>query len=57
LPMFALKFKTYQLKENLLKYIFLILSLLLLVGFHYTAIPLILILYIALSVIEAIRAK
>ncbi|NDK18685.1 MAG: phosphatidylserine synthase, partial [Zetaproteobacteria bacterium] len=39
LPMFALKFKTYQLKENLLKYIFLILSLLLLVGFHYTAIP------------------
>jgi len=57
LPMFALKFKTYQLKENLLKYIFLILSLLLLVGFHYTAIPLILILYIALSVIEAIRTK
>lgn len=57
LPMFALKFKTYQLKENLTKYIFLILSLLLLVGFHYTAIPLILILYIALSIIEAIRNR
>lgn len=57
LPMFALKFKTYQLKENLIKYFFLMLSLLLLVGFHYTAIPLILILYIALSVFEAIRAK
>lgn len=57
LPMFALKFKTYQLKENLFKYIFLSISLLLLVGFQFIAIPLILILYIIMSVLQALQTK
>lgn len=57
LPMFALKFKTYQLKENFIKYIFLVLSLILLIGFQYLAIPLILILYIIMSVIQVLQPK
>lgn len=57
LPMFALKFKTYQLRGNFIKYIFLALSLLLLIGFKYAAIPLILVLYIIMSVVEAIRTR
>lgn len=50
LPLFSLKMKTYGFKENALKYIFLIACVLMLVFFRYLAIPLIILLYIVLSV-------
>lgn len=57
LPMFALKFKTYHLKENLMIYVFLGISIGLLIGFQFLAIPLILILYILTSVINTLISK
>jgi len=52
LRMFALKFKNFSWKENMLRYFFLGISLLLLVFLQYTAVPLIIIFYILLSIIN-----
>lgn len=52
LRMFALKFKTFAWKENMLRYFFLGISLLLLIFLQYTAVPLIIIFYILLSIIN-----
>ncbi len=52
LPLFALKFQNYSFGANKIKYIFLILSVLLLVTLKFTAIPLIIVLYIVLSIVE-----
>ncbi|MBM3436847.1 MAG: CDP-diacylglycerol O-phosphatidyltransferase [Bacteroidetes bacterium] len=49
LPLFAIKFKTLNWKENRIRFIFLVISLLLLVIFFFNAIPLIIALYILLS--------
>ncbi|GGG99427.1 phosphatidylserine synthase [Polaribacter pacificus] len=49
IPLFSLKFKDYQLKKNLLKYFFLVASLLLIVFLEFVAIPLIILLYVLLS--------
>lgn len=49
LPLFALKFKNFSWADNKIKYIFLIASVLLLIFFKFVAIPLIIILYILLS--------
>jgi len=57
IKMFALKFKTYQLKENYIKYLFLILSIILLIMFHFIAIPIILILYILISILQSFISK
>jgi len=57
IKMFALKFKTYQLKENYIKYLFLLIALVLLLIFHYLAIPIILILYILISGCQTIFNK
>lgn len=51
-PLFALKFKTFGVKENTLKYIFLALSVLLLVFLKFVAVPLIIILYVIMSIIN-----
>ncbi|UBM62754.1 CDP-alcohol phosphatidyltransferase family protein [Candidatus Sulfidibacterium hydrothermale] len=50
-PMFSLKLKTFGWKENMIKYSFLILSLLLLVFLKMVAIPFIILLYLFLSLI------
>lgn len=55
LPLFALKFKTWSWADNKIRYIFLILSLVSLVLLKFIAIPVILILYILLSLVN--RAK
>ncbi|WP_224484529.1 CDP-alcohol phosphatidyltransferase family protein [Robertkochia aurantiaca] len=47
--LFALKFKHFQLKGNRLRIFFLLLSLVLLLGLRFTAIPLIIVLYVILS--------
>lgn len=48
-PLFALKFKSFGWAENRIKFSFLIASLLLLLVLHFAAIPLIILLYILLS--------
>lgn len=52
LPLFALKFKTITWEENKIKFIFLILSLLLFFVLNVASIPIIIILYIVLSIIN-----
>ena len=49
IPLLSLKFKTYNWKENKIRYIFLGISCLLLILLYYSAIPVIILLYILLS--------
>jgi CDP-diacylglycerol--serine O-phosphatidyltransferase len=51
IPMFSLKFEGFQWRNNRLKYIFLITSVVLLVTIHFLAIPTIVFLYVFLSLI------
>ncbi len=59
IQLFALKFKTWGFKENALRYIFLIISLVLLVTLQFLAVPLIILLYVLGSVVTNLgnRAK
>ncbi|MEN8913315.1 MAG: CDP-alcohol phosphatidyltransferase family protein [Polaribacter sp.] len=52
LPLFSLKFKNYNFKNNVVKYLFLITSLTLLLSVKYIAIPLVILLYVVLSMIH-----
>jgi len=52
LPLFALKFKNFKWADNQIRFSFLIASFLLIIFFTWTAIPLIIILYILLSIVE-----
>ena len=49
IPLFALKFKTWNFKDNAVRYLFLISSILLLVVLKFIAIPIIIFLYILVS--------
>ncbi|EDM42948.1 CDP-diacylglycerol-serine-O-phosphatidyltransferase [unidentified eubacterium SCB49] len=49
IPLFALKFKTWDFKSNSIRYLFLLLSVAALFFFHFLAIPAIIIIYILLS--------
>jgi len=51
LPLFSLKFKNYAFKDNVFVYLFLIISIILIVLFQFVAIPLIITLYIIMSAI------
>ena len=51
LPLFSLKFKEYSIKNNIVKYLFLVVSLLMIVFLQYISIPLIIIFYVLLSVV------
>lgn len=57
LPLFALKFKTFGWKGNEIRYIFLAVSLILLVTLLFWALPLIILLYILLSVINNLFSR
>ncbi len=57
LPLFALKFKHLAWKGNEVRYLFLISSLLMLVCFRYTGIPIIIILYVVLSLVNNLKSK
>ena len=57
IPLFALKFKNYQLAENKVRYAFLFLSILLFVIFKIVAIPIVIILYLFISAIDNMRKK
>ncbi len=52
LPLFALKFKNFGWGDNKTRYAFLIISVLLLILFHFIAIPFIIFLYIIISIIN-----
>lgn len=48
-PLFGLKFKTWGFKENAVRYLFLVACLVLLLTLHFVAIPVIILLYILIS--------
>jgi CDP-diacylglycerol--serine O-phosphatidyltransferase len=52
IPLFSLKFKDYSWKKNKIKYLFIILTVILSAIFQFIAIPLVILLYVLLSVIE-----
>jgi CDP-diacylglycerol--serine O-phosphatidyltransferase len=52
LHLFSLKFKEYSFKKNIVKYIFLLSSLLLILTIHFLSIPIIIIFYLTLSLIK-----
>lgn len=52
LPMFSLKFKDYSFNKNTLKYLFLLISIVLLIVFKVVAVPIIILLYVLLSLVS-----
>jgi len=57
LPLFALKFKSFGWKGNEIRYIFLALSVALIALLQFTGIPLVIVLYILLSVVDNLLNK
>ena len=57
LPLLSLKFKTFGVKENLMKYLLILTSVVLLITLKFLAIPLIIVVYILLSIINNSSAK
>jgi CDP-diacylglycerol--serine O-phosphatidyltransferase len=53
IKLFALKFNNLGFKDNAVRYIFIILTLVLLVLLHFAAVPLIILMYVLLSLISA----
>ncbi len=51
IPLFALKFKTWGFKENKVRYIFLLIAIILIALLKFIAIPLVILLYILMSLI------
>ncbi len=52
IKLFALKFKDWSFKNNAVRYLFMLLSIVTLIVFQFAAIPLIIILYIILSILD-----
>lgn len=57
IKLFALKFKDWSFKANATRYIFMILCMLLLIVLQFAAIPLIILLYISMSVLDNVASK
>lgn len=57
IKLFALKFKDYSFKGNSTRYIFIILSAVLLIVLQFAAIPIIILLYIIMSVLDNLTSK
>ena len=57
LPLFSLKFKDFSIKKNFVKYLFLIVSILMIYFLKYPAVPLIIIFYVLLSIVENLFKK
>lgn len=57
IKLFALKFKTFSFKGNSTRYIFIILCIVLLVVLKFAAIPMIILLYILMSVLDNLTSK
>jgi CDP-diacylglycerol--serine O-phosphatidyltransferase len=52
IPLFSLKFKTFGIKDNGMKYGFIIASLIMIITLQYLSIPLLIILYVLLSIVN-----
>ena len=57
IPMFSLKFKNLGLKDNLIRYIFILMVIVTIIFLKIVALPLVIIIYIFLSIINAIISK
>jgi CDP-diacylglycerol--serine O-phosphatidyltransferase len=57
IKLFALKFKEYSFKGNSVRYIFILLSAVLIIVLHFASIPIIIMLYIILSVLDNLTSK
>lgn len=57
IKLFALKFKNFGFKDNAVRYVFIVLTLILLVLLHFAAIPLIILMYVMLSLISSALVK
>ena len=57
LPLFSLKFKDYSVKNNVIKYLFLVVSLCMIIFLQYLSIPLIILLYVILSIFSNVANK
>lgn len=57
IKLFALKFKDWSFQSNATRYIFLILCILLLIVLQFAAIPLIILVYIGMSVLDNVTSK
>lgn len=57
IKLFALKFKNYSFKDNAIRYIFIILCIVLLIVLQFAAIPIIILLYIIMSVLDNSTTK
>ncbi|MGB5420358.1 MAG: phosphatidylserine synthase, partial [Algibacter sp.] len=57
IKLFALKFKNYGFKDNSTRYIFIILCIVLLIVLQFAAIPIIILLYILMSVLDNLTSK
>lgn len=57
IPMFSLKFKNYKFKDNMAKYLLLIISAILLVSFKLGAFPVIILIYILISLSQLLITK
>lgn len=55
IKLFALKFKDYSFKPNAIRYIFLFLCIILLIALQFLAIPIIILLYIGMSLVEGVN--
>jgi len=52
ISLFSLKFKTFSIQDNGIKYLFLLLAIFLIIWLQVTAIPFVIILYIAISIMQ-----
>jgi CDP-diacylglycerol--serine O-phosphatidyltransferase len=57
LPLFALKFKNFGWADNKIRFVFLGLALVMLIALKFVAIPIIIILYILISIVNNIFLK
>lgn len=57
IPLFSLKFKDYSFKNNVIKYVFLLTTIILLLTLKFIAIPLVIVIYVMLSVLENMMKK
>ncbi|GGD02597.1 CDP-alcohol phosphatidyltransferase family protein [Hyunsoonleella pacifica] len=57
IKLFALKFKNFSFKDNATRYIFIILCMVLLIVLQFAALPIIILLYIAMSVLDGLTSK
>ena len=57
IKLFALKFKNYSFKSNATRYIFILLCMVLLIVLQFAAIPIVIVLYIIMSVLDNLTSK